>query len=941
MSTMQNLNMEAGTERKYTYYAFISYKHEDTEWAKWLQKQLHSYRLPSKICKQYAGIPRRLSPVFLDKTDLTPGELDTGLSENVGASKHLIVICSKSAYNDSTYIDKEIQGFLDAGNDPKRIIPFIVEKSDRPEKECFPKKLQEICETTAIVGVNIFDAGERLAFLKVVAYMHGLKPAEIESADDRRRRRNRKTAIVSSAFALILISFAAFFSYDYFVPKTEYYLDYTTKYGVPVGIGRLKKDEIAAMNTHYTIVSSRYKVRELRHENSAGKLTAHANTEYTDRPTKATYEYDAEGRLLRANYYDTADKNVLTMNYADHTGQIATVNLLVKNEEGRSDAAALSSQTTAMELNLFESAYPLNLSDKSSITTYLITYDENGYTAEQLYATIGWKNSPVSDSDGVWGLRYERDTLGRAEKIVYLSLTEVSPEYKEIGSKTGIYGKAYEYDDDYNMTKCTYYGKDGAPVFNERQWMICVQVCDAMHNAMRESFINENGESILCGDGYAEIAREYDNRGNVTREIFFGTDGQPILTAYGYATANFEYDELGNAVYMAFFGTDGQPVLSSYGYASAAFEYDELGNVTRIAFFDTGGKPILCNDGYAGLTREYDDRGNLIREVLLGTDGQAISDYDGYAEIFFEYDEHDNITHATYFGADGQPILSNYGYAGYTYEYDDRGNRIRTEYFGTDGQPILCNDGFAGWTREYDDRGNVINETYLGTDGQPIRDNAVSDEDDGHDSVDRASSVASQLASYEEKLQKKEEMQKKLDEAEKKLEALKMEAQQKFAPLETDDFSTLWGKMMRFNTLNMPDMVDTCFDFMDARLSTEDIKNDLEPETIEDMRVLLPTVRIFYDNASKSGINYGLLIGTYSDDEKKDRCFEYGDILVEIDGSPIYGQESYAKAKETAIGTIQATVLRRSGTGFETVTLDFNPENEAKKYTYELSEKTE
>ncbi|MDO4563815.1 MAG: toll/interleukin-1 receptor domain-containing protein, partial [Clostridia bacterium] len=234
MSTMQNLNMEVGTEKKYTYYAFISYKHEDAEWAKWLQKQLHSYRLPSKICKQYAGIPRRLSPVFLDKTDLTPGGLDMGLSENVGASKHLIVICSKSACNDSTYIDKEIQGFLDAGNDPKMIIPFIVEKSDQPEKECFPKKLQEICETTAIVGVNIFDAGERLAFLKVVAYMHGLKPAEIESADDRRRRRNKSIAILCSAFAFVLIVSVGFRHCDYYLPKYEFYVDYTTKYGVPV-----------------------------------------------------------------------------------------------------------------------------------------------------------------------------------------------------------------------------------------------------------------------------------------------------------------------------------------------------------------------------------------------------------------------------------------------------------------------------------------------------------------------------------------------------------------------------------------------------------------------------------------------------------------------------------------------------------------------------------
>ena len=37
---------------QYTNIAFISYKREDEKWAKWLQKKLELYKLPTEIRKQ-------------------------------------------------------------------------------------------------------------------------------------------------------------------------------------------------------------------------------------------------------------------------------------------------------------------------------------------------------------------------------------------------------------------------------------------------------------------------------------------------------------------------------------------------------------------------------------------------------------------------------------------------------------------------------------------------------------------------------------------------------------------------------------------------------------------------------------------------------------------------------------------------------------------------
>lgn len=48
--------MEKG---EFTYLAFISYKREDEQWAKWLQKKLEHYKLPSQVLEQNPDIMLR------------------------------------------------------------------------------------------------------------------------------------------------------------------------------------------------------------------------------------------------------------------------------------------------------------------------------------------------------------------------------------------------------------------------------------------------------------------------------------------------------------------------------------------------------------------------------------------------------------------------------------------------------------------------------------------------------------------------------------------------------------------------------------------------------------------------------------------------------------------------------------------------------------------
>ena len=118
----------------YPYFAFISYKREDKKWAKWLQRNLQSYRLPTRICRQNRELPKRLSPVFLDVENLTSGRLGEPLRSETQASKFLIVICSRHAHDHSTYLDQEIRFFLET-HQATHVIPFIVDDSPTPEKD--------------------------------------------------------------------------------------------------------------------------------------------------------------------------------------------------------------------------------------------------------------------------------------------------------------------------------------------------------------------------------------------------------------------------------------------------------------------------------------------------------------------------------------------------------------------------------------------------------------------------------------------------------------------------------------------------------------------------------------------------------------------------------------------------------------------------------------
>lgn len=151
---------------KYT--AFISYNSKDDRWAKWLQRKLEGYLLPTVIRNERDEVVRprkeegKKMRVFRYKSDLNTISLNEGLAKELDDARWLIVICSPNSAK-SEWVGREIQHFIDTGR-RDHIIPFIVDGTSYSgdERECLNPVLKVAFPNGDILGVNINDYGDDL-----------------------------------------------------------------------------------------------------------------------------------------------------------------------------------------------------------------------------------------------------------------------------------------------------------------------------------------------------------------------------------------------------------------------------------------------------------------------------------------------------------------------------------------------------------------------------------------------------------------------------------------------------------------------------------------------------------------------------------------------------------------------------------------------------------
>jgi WD40 repeat protein/Tfp pilus assembly protein PilF len=189
-------------ERQQKYWGFISYSRADERWAKWLQDQIESYRIPKSI--RTSEMPKRLRPVFRDTEDLreTP-DLGPTITEALRESRKLLVVCSPNSAV-SKWVDTEVRTFKAMGRD-RNIHCLIVNgepnattKSNASGKECYAEALRFRVDTNQNILPHPVDPGgadvrgsrasRRKALMRLIA---GILEIDFDKIWNREKRRRR------------------------------------------------------------------------------------------------------------------------------------------------------------------------------------------------------------------------------------------------------------------------------------------------------------------------------------------------------------------------------------------------------------------------------------------------------------------------------------------------------------------------------------------------------------------------------------------------------------------------------------------------------------------------------------------------------------------------------------------------------------------------------
>lgn len=188
----------------YKTFAFISYSHRDMAVAKWLQKKLEGFKLPTEVHNDIEAGSRYLRPIFRDQSDLNTGILGDELRRNLEESKFLLLICSKNSAQ-SQWVSDEAKAFVEMGR-LDRIIPVIIPDKNTDERDLFPIFLRQYFAKhpdAELLGVNIGEVGKAKSLIRIVSRMLGVS---FDSLWQRHKRQQRLRIAVTTLLSLAVLA---------------------------------------------------------------------------------------------------------------------------------------------------------------------------------------------------------------------------------------------------------------------------------------------------------------------------------------------------------------------------------------------------------------------------------------------------------------------------------------------------------------------------------------------------------------------------------------------------------------------------------------------------------------------------------------------------------------------------------------------------------------
>jgi hypothetical protein len=458
-------------------YAFISYSHHDKKWAKWLQKELESYSVPSIIRRKVKSLPKRIRPVFLDATDLSSGILQKNLNQELLSSKYLIVICSCEAKK-SEWVNKEIEYFLELGRSDK-IIPLIVDEIPdikNPIQECFPQLLHTI--SGDILGIDIHEFGKSQALIKVVSTLLGIK---FDYLWQRYKRTKRQRYALFLFSFLLIISSVIFYLYGFQLTSVSYYKGYVRKFGVMQGLYQIDKSQAEKMMSSYRFSSHGCFGKPFQIDiidgagnpskiNRFSAIVSNSNKEDSIWATTLKLKYDQNGNVLEELAVDYLGNVFLDFIYVNYN---------------------------------------------------LAAYLEGGFVTQQ-------------SIKGASYVQFTRDKFG-----IEIGSKFFDQNKQPAKDNTGAFGIRFAYNPDFSEVIITSLDQKGNPVVNNYGFVSTRIINDTTGNQRRIEFIDYDNKLVKTIWGYVAIKNEYDENGNKIRTLFLDSQGQNITNIDGVKGLEF------------------------------------------------------------------------------------------------------------------------------------------------------------------------------------------------------------------------------------------------------------------------------------------------------------------------------------------------------------------------------------------------------------------
>ena len=165
---------------------------------------------------------------------------------------------------------------------------------------------------------------------------------------------------------------------------------------------------------------------------------------------------------------------------------------------------------------------------------------------------------------------------------------------------------------------------------------------------------------------YSTIVRTLDDAGRAVDDYYYDLDMQPVQWS-GYYGIHRDYDGNGWNNRITYLDRNGQPVLCSSGYAINEYKRDEEGNVTGEFYLDTQGNPTKSSLGEYGQLYERDENGRINQITYLDSNGNAETNSAGYTILKRTYYRDGNINTDMYFDKVGNPVALSKGQYGIKY----------------------------------------------------------------------------------------------------------------------------------------------------------------------------------------------------------------------------------------------------------------------------------